>query len=148
MGSNMWGRFYTPSRSSAFARHDLVLLALADAAQRVILTQRVTAEAVPCQDPAQVRVADEDDAVHVVNLALHPFRAGPDGAQAVDLQSGVALLDCLLVAHVLARRRVALRVEKDLEPEAVVRPGVDQPVVDGEAVSRAGVVEVVDAVEL
>src|SRR5687767_13842380 len=55
-------------RSRPFARHDLVLLALADAAQRVVLAQRVAAVAVPREDAAEVRVPDEDDAVHVVDF--------------------------------------------------------------------------------
>src|SRR4051812_14681602 len=90
----------SPSRS--LARDDLVVLALADPAQRVVLAQRVAAVAVPREDPSQVRVADEEDAEHVVDLALHPFRAGPDTADAVELQPRVALLDRDLVAHVLA----------------------------------------------
>src|SRR4051794_22657346 len=58
--------------SGAFARHDLVVLALADAAQRVVLPQRVAAVAVPREDAAEIGVADEDQTVHVVDLALHP----------------------------------------------------------------------------
>src|SRR5687767_14686499 len=68
-----WSRFrlFIGQLSRAFARHNLVLLAFADAPQRVILPKRIAAVSVPRQDPAQVRVADEDDAVHVVDLALH-----------------------------------------------------------------------------
>src|SRR6185369_2741503 len=103
--------------SRAFARDDLVVLALADPAQRIVLAQRVAAVAVPRKDSSHVRVADENDAEHVVDLALHPFRAGPDGTYALDLQAWIALLDRDLVAHVLAGTGVARRVQEDLEPD-------------------------------
>src|SRR5688500_15607363 len=76
--------------SRPFAGDDLVPLALADAAERVVLAERVVAEAVPAQDAAEVGVAGEDDAVHVVDLALHPLGAGPDAGDGVDLEAGVA----------------------------------------------------------
>src|SRR5687768_17830887 len=88
--------------SRPFPRHDLVVLALADAAERVVLAQRVAAEAVPREDAAEVGVADEDDAEHVVDLALHPLGAGPDAGDAVELEARVAVLEHLLVADVLA----------------------------------------------
>src|SRR5207244_3287866 len=93
---------------------------LPDAAEWVVLAQRIAAEAVPREDPPQVRVADEDDAVHVIDFAFHPLGAGPDAADAVELQAGVALLDRELVADVDSGRGVARRVEEYLEPEAVV----------------------------
>src|SRR4051812_7853088 len=90
-----------PGGSNPLARHDLVVLALANAAERVVLAQRVAAEAVPREDAAQVRVAGEDDAEHVVGFALHPLRARPHAADAVDHQAGVALLEHVLIPHVL-----------------------------------------------
>ena len=50
------------------------------------LAQRMTGEFLPHQDPAQVRVVLEPDAVHVVDLALAPFRARPDVGDGIDLQ--------------------------------------------------------------
>src|SRR5438874_600971 len=89
-----------PLRS--LAGDDLVVFALADSAERVVFAEGVTAEAVPGEDAAEIGVADEDDAEHVVDLALHPLGPGPDASDAVDLEAGVALLDHLLVAEVVA----------------------------------------------
>src|SRR5262245_11056746 len=60
------------------AGDDREVVALAVAAHRVVLAQRVSGELVRHQDAAQVGMALEDDAVHVVDLALHPVGALPD----------------------------------------------------------------------
>jgi len=39
----------------------------------------------------KIRMAEEDDAEHVVDFAFHPIRARPDTADAIDLQTGIAL---------------------------------------------------------
>ena len=55
----------------------LVVVAHLDVAgQREILAQRMALEAVVGQQAAQVRMAGEQDAVHVVGLALEPVGAG------------------------------------------------------------------------
>src|SRR5689334_10489294 len=100
------------------ARDDLVILPLADAAEGVVLAQRVVAVPVPRQDPPEVRVADEDDAVHVVDLPLHPLGAGPDRRHAVHLQPRVAALDDFLVADLVPlapQFSSVLGVEVDLQ---------------------------------
>src|SRR5689334_537510 len=70
----------SPSRKSSrlAALGHLVHLALAAAAERVILAQRMGWEVFPGENPPQVGVIPEADAEHVVHLALAPFRAGPD----------------------------------------------------------------------
>src|SRR5687768_18483982 len=108
------------TRLRAFARHDLVVLAFADAAEGVVLAEGVAAEAVPGEDAAEVGVVEEGDAEHVVDLALRPLGARPDAGDAVELEAGVPLLRRLLVADVVARRGVAGGVEEDLQPQAVV----------------------------
>src|SRR4051794_19560644 len=138
----------TTCESRPFARHDLVVLALADPAERVVLAERVAAEAVPREDAAEVGVAGEDDAEHVVHFPLHPLGPGPHAGDAVELEAGVALLHGVLVADVVAGGGVARRVEEDPEPQPVVVGDAGQAVVHAEAVLGAGVVEVVDAVEL
>src|SRR5829696_8843904 len=92
-----------PGRLRPFARHDLVVLAFADAAEGAGFAEGVAAEAIPGEDAAEVGVVEEDDAEHVVDLALHPLGAGPDAGDAVELQTGVPLFGRLLVADVVAR---------------------------------------------
>src|SRR5712691_6525275 len=53
------------------------VVAFAAAAQRVVLPQGEGGELLRHQDAAQVRVAVELDAEHVVDLALHPVGAFP-----------------------------------------------------------------------
>ena len=65
------------------------MLALAAAAQGVVLAERVAGEVLPHEDAAEIRVVAEADAVHVVDLALGPLGAGPEVAGAVDLECGV-----------------------------------------------------------
>src|SRR5262245_52069570 len=59
------------------AGDDREVVALAVAAHRVVLAHRVSGKLFRHQDAAQVGVALEDDAVHVVDLALHPVGAFP-----------------------------------------------------------------------
>src|ERR1700733_912928 len=105
---------------SPFAGDDFVIFALADAAQRIILAHRIAAVAVPGEDAAKIGMIGENDAEHVVYFALHPFGAGPDAADAGDFQTGIALLDGLLVADIVAWRCVVLRIEKHLQPPEIV----------------------------
>jgi hypothetical protein len=59
--------------------HALLLVVVAhldEAGQREVLAQRMPLEAVVGEDAAQVRMAGEQDAVHVVGLALEPVGAG------------------------------------------------------------------------
>src|SRR5262245_55135604 len=115
----VWGGY---NRSSPIPRHDLIVLPLPDASERIILPQWIIPECIPRQYASQVRMAREDDAVHVIHLTLHPLRAGPDAGDAGDLQARVPLLDDLLItdrvpfAAGLCRM---LGIEKDLEPEAI-----------------------------
>lgn len=62
-------------RSSTLACDDLVILAL-DTPQRIVLAVRVTAKAIPCENSSQIRMAQEDDAKHVIRFAFHPFVPG------------------------------------------------------------------------
>src|SRR3546814_11701971 len=65
------------------------LLDVAD--QREVLAERMADEPVVGQDPAQVRMALEDDAEQVERLALEPVRAGPQvGDRGHDRQVVVA----------------------------------------------------------
>src|SRR5690242_15950245 len=102
----------------SLARDDLVVFALTDAAQRVILPQRVTPESVPSQNAPQVGMPDEDDAEHVIDFPLHPLRAGPHGTDALELQPRIALLDRLFIPDILSGSGLALGIEEDLEPKA------------------------------
>src|ERR1700761_3239301 len=119
--------------SSALARDDLVVLALTDSAQGVILSERVRAEAVPREDASQIRMAGEDDAVHVVHFAFHPLRAGPDGGDAAQLQTRVALFQLIFVADARAGAGVVLGIEEDFQPQARVVIDARQAVVHCEA---------------
>src|SRR5574341_365959 len=57
------------------------------AAQREILPEGIAlGVGLPHQDPPQVRVAAEADAEHVVDFALEPVGAGPDGHHGIDLE--------------------------------------------------------------
>ncbi|MEQ8843285.1 MAG: hypothetical protein RIB58_00400 [Phycisphaerales bacterium] len=126
-------------RSRVAAIHDLVALALAAAADGVVLAQGMGGVVLPGQDAAQVGVAGEADAVHVEDLALGPFGSGPDVAHAVDHQAGVFL-------DAVGGQR---GVDVGLDEEAVFGLGVGEVVDDGEASGLvAGVVEVIDACEV
>src|SRR4030065_431359 len=46
---------------------------------RVVLAKRVPLELLVHEDPLEVRVIAENDAVHVVRLPLEPIHPGPDG---------------------------------------------------------------------
>src|SRR5690606_16895786 len=62
-------------RGDRLVDHALLLRVVADldvADQREVLAERMADEAVVGQDPAQVRVAPEDDAEQVERLALEP----------------------------------------------------------------------------
>src|SRR5262249_5004828 len=59
------------------SRQDREVVALAAAAHRIVLAQREGCELVRHQDAAQVGVAVEDDAIHVVDFTLHPVGAAP-----------------------------------------------------------------------
>ena len=52
-----------------------------DAADRIVLAQRVTLPVVGHEDAGEIGVAGEDDAEHVVRLALHRLGAGVDVEQ-------------------------------------------------------------------
>ncbi len=79
---------------------------------RVVLAQRMADEALVEQDRAQVGVAAEDDAVHVVALPLHEARGAVQRDQRID--DRVLLRDARLQAHayVMLRR---VEVPDDLE---------------------------------
>src|SRR5688500_8679100 len=55
-------------RSCAFPRYDLVILALAHSAERVVLPQRIRLKPIPRQNPPQVRMPLKRDPKHVVHL--------------------------------------------------------------------------------
>src|SRR6266478_4875732 len=82
---------------------------------RVVLAQRMTLELLVQIDAAQVGMTVEDDAVHVVRLALEPVRAAPDGRQRSDARTllGYARLQ----THPLAARDRA-QVVHELETRA------------------------------
>ena len=76
-GGPDWAAWRCPRRRPQLpVRHERLLLVL-----RVVLAQRMADEALVEQDRAQVGVAAEDDAVHVVALALH------EGGRAVQRES-------------------------------------------------------------
>ena len=125
------GRRRCPGRSSVVGpplvgRRDGAALVLhGDAAQRVVLALRVARPVVGHQDPGQRRVAVEDDAEHVVGLALVPVVGGVDVDDARDVRVGVG--------------------RGDLEPDPAV-VGHREQVVDGVQLA-AGVVGVVHAAD-
>src|SRR6185437_9670039 len=84
---------------SPFTRNDLVILALTDAAQRIIFPQGIAAKAVPRENSAKIRMTDKDDPEHVVSFALQPLGSGPDAADAVHFQTRIALLVELLITR-------------------------------------------------
>src|SRR5512139_4294592 len=90
---------------------------------RVILPERVPLEPLVHEDPLQVRVAAEDDAVHVPRLPLVPVDAGPHGHRRVD--HGVVLVEADLDPDpVLLLQRI--QMIDDLEARLlaeVVHPG-------------------------
>src|SRR5436309_432346 len=49
---------------SSFARNDLVVLPLANPAQRIVFAKRIAAIPIPRKNPAQIGMADENDAEH------------------------------------------------------------------------------------
>ena len=93
---------------------------LAAAAERVVLAEGIGGEFLGHQDPPQVGVAAEADAVHVVDLALHPVGARPEGDDRG--QRRIGLVDARLDDEPLGRVEVEQHV-MDLEPGRV-RPGI------------------------
>src|SRR6185436_14666138 len=89
----------TGGSASVAVRHERLLARL-----RVVLAQRMAGEALVQQDRAQVVIAAEDDAVHVVALALHEGRRPVELHERVDARIGGG--DARLEAHPqrLARR--------------------------------------------
>src|ERR1043166_7724527 len=72
---------------------------------RIVLAQRVAFEAFVEQDRAQVRIAAEDDAIHVVALALHEARRSVQRHERID--DRVALPHAALHADAdLVERRI------------------------------------------
>src|SRR5262245_20019123 len=110
---------------SAFRpRDDREVMAFAASAQRVVLAERKTRELLGHQDTAQVRMSFENDAVHVVDLALEPIRRLPQ----------------------LERRRQAGArfVHEGLHEDALARCRVHEAIHDAEAVLRVRVFHIVD----
>ena len=94
------------------------------------MQQRVVAEALLRQQRAQVRVAVEDDAEHLVRLALVPVGGGPEVADRRDVRVVVR------AAH-LHRQRVPVRegvqVVDGLQLRQVVDAGLAAQVVELQA---------------
>src|SRR5262249_11003430 len=74
-GAAVWSS--SPGTLALRGGDDGEVVPLAVAAQRVVLAQRVAGELLRQEDAAQVGVALEDDAVHVVDLALEPVGPPP-----------------------------------------------------------------------
>lgn len=80
----------------------LVVSNLSVTRQREVLPQRVSVESVVGHDASEVRVADEEDAEHVVDLALVPVGAVVEACDGWDWRGlvGVGLdADAAVVAH-------------------------------------------------
>src|SRR5437762_1229960 len=66
-----------PSCSTFRPRNHREVMAFAAATHWIILTQREARVLLGHEDAAQIGMAFEDDAVHVIDLALHPVGTSP-----------------------------------------------------------------------
>src|SRR5947209_3530151 len=77
--SSAYGSATSSGIGSAFRPSEVrEVMSLAVTATRIVLPQRVADEALRHQNPPQVRMAGELNAVKVIDLALHPVGAAPE----------------------------------------------------------------------